>query len=52
MEMEKKALGGDELFQIRSQATTHRDEMTDELEAILHHTRKEQLKCKSVKCSH
>jgi hypothetical protein len=38
MEMEKKALGGDELFQVRLQATTHRDEMTDELEAIPHHT--------------
>ena len=52
MGMEKKALGRDELFQIRSEATTHQDEMIDELEAILHHARKEQLKCESIKCSH
>jgi hypothetical protein len=52
MEIEKKALGRDELFQIRSEATTHQDETIDELEAILHHTHKEQLKCESTKCSH
>jgi hypothetical protein len=52
MEMEKKALGGDELFQIRLEATTHQDKMIDELEAILHHAHKEQRKCESIKCSH
>jgi hypothetical protein len=51
MEMEKNALGGDEFFQIRFGAMTHQDKMIDELEAILHHAHKEQLKCESIKCS-